>query len=57
MRVYKPGETVQRSGQYRILDANGKPTMYEVTCVLGEPFPPLKYSGYRFRLIDPTNHR
>lgn len=54
--LYEPGQKVPISGQYNIVDSNGNMTKYQVTCVLGEHFPPLKFKGYTFVLTDPTIH-
>lgn len=52
----RPSERVIISGIYDIVDGYGRNMFRQVTCVEGEPFPPL-VQGYFFRLNKPTNHR
>jgi hypothetical protein len=52
MPIYRPGETVPASGQYAVVDRNGRYLGVEVTCVRGEPFPPtssINQYGYVLR--------
>lgn len=50
-RVFRPGETAPRSGQYRRVG-----TKKEVTVTRGEPLPPTPKPGQKYRLVDPTKH-
>ncbi len=52
----KPGQTVQRSGQYEIVGPRGGRVGTERTMVRGEPAPPTPASGQKFVLVDPTNN-
>lgn len=49
--MYKPGEKVPVSGQYR-----NTSTGYEVTLVAGEVFPPTPQPGQVYVLVDRTRH-
>ena len=53
-RTYRPGETCPRSGQYAIVDAQGKALGPERTVVRDMPFPPTPQRGQGYRLVDPT---
>ncbi len=53
----KPGEKVEVSGQYEVIDPNGKKTGQEVTLVKGEPAPPTPKPGETMRLVDRTKHK
>lgn len=53
--IYRPGQTVQVSGQYAAVDASYRKTR-EVTCVRGEPFPPTRPGEIGYVLVDPTRH-
>jgi uncharacterized protein (DUF2345 family) len=53
---FKPGEIVQKSGQYQqIGPRGGKGT--EVTSVKGERFPPTPVKGTTYKLVDVTKHK
>ena len=55
--VYRPGRRVPTSGQYAVVDRFVHRVGREVTCVRGEPFPPLRSAreaGYV--LSDATRH-
>lgn len=55
-KTYKPGEKAPRSGQYEITGPRGGKTDIERTVTKGEPLPPTRESGQRYRLVDPTRH-
>lgn len=55
-RIYKPGETADRSGQYEIVGPRGAGTGKERTVTKGEPLPPTLKRGQGFKLVDPTKH-
>jgi hypothetical protein len=48
----RPGQEVQKSGQYQ-----NTTTKTEVTCVVGEKFPPTPGKGQTYKLVDPTKHK
>ena len=56
--LFKPGEIAPISGQYQIVNENGKPSAIlmggERTVVKGKPFPPTIMSGQKYRLVDKT---
>ena len=56
--LFKPGEIAPVSGQYQIVDKNGKPSSIllggERTVVKGEPFPPTIMPGQKYRMVDKT---
>lgn len=54
--TYRPGETVQTSGIYNVVNIYGSYLGYQRTCVKGEPFPPLTSPGYGFQLYLATSH-
>lgn len=47
-KIYSPGETVEQSGLYPVVDSEGNEQGYEVTVVQGEPFPPTPEKGWGF---------
>jgi hypothetical protein len=53
-RIYKPGEICRQSGQYAIVDAEGKIAGPERTVVRESKFPPPPESGQGYLLVDPT---
>ncbi len=55
---YKPGEKVPKSGIYRVVHDQEHDVSHEVTCVLGEPFPPCNGCGHgvRFTLVRAASH-
>jgi hypothetical protein len=55
-RIFKPGETCPCSGQYAIVDAEGKAIGPERTVVREERFPPTPQRGQGYLLVDPTRH-
>lgn len=56
--VFKPGETVPRSGIYRVVHDTIHSEEHEVTCVYGKRFPPCNHCGHsvRFALVYPAQH-
>lgn len=54
LRYYRPGQEAPISGQYEIVDANGRRTGRERTVVRGEPLPPTPSRGQKYCLADPT---
>jgi len=56
--VFKPGDEVPKSGIYRVVHDNNHAAEHEVTCVIGEPFPPCSHCGNhpRFTLIRAAHH-
>lgn len=55
--IYKPGQTVPRSGQYGAVLATGRWAGREVTCVKGERFPPTRSNEVGYVMRDVTIHR
>ena len=55
-KTYKPGQTIQKSGQYGIVNRYGYMTGCEVTGVAGKVFPPTPKAGMRFVPVDYTKH-
>ncbi|BDI20499.1 hypothetical protein ANSO36C_63010 (plasmid) [Nostoc cf. commune SO-36] len=55
--LYIPGERTPISGQYEVINSNGKGTGLEVTSTAGNPFPPTSESDQSYRLVDPTLHK
>jgi len=55
--MYHPGQAAPVSGQYEIVDPNGRRTGVERTIVRGEPFPPTPRGGQGYVLVDPTKLR
>jgi hypothetical protein len=49
MQKFKPGELAPKSGQYRIVDANGQ-TMYTVDVERGEHLPPTQSSDWHLEI-------
>lgn len=55
--IFRPGQIVPTSGQYAVVTATGAYCGREVTCVKGEPFPPLRgYPEAGYVLADATIH-
>lgn len=52
----KPGQSVDRSGQYEIVGPRGGRTGEERTLVSGNTAPPTPSSGQRYELVDPTKN-
>jgi hypothetical protein len=55
-KLFKPGETAQRSGQYQIVGPRGGGTGKERTVTAREPLPPTPEKGQKYKLVDPTKH-
>ena len=56
-KLYVSGESALISGQYEIVDSNGKKLSgREVTMVKGKKFPPIP-NGQKFKLSDATKHK
>jgi hypothetical protein len=53
----KPGQKTPTSGQYGVINAQGRPTGREVTAVEGKPLPPTAKRGQTYRLVDKTKHK
>jgi hypothetical protein len=55
---FKPGEKVPRSGIYKVTHDRNHVQEHEVTCVMGETFPPCNGCGPhpRFALIRAAHH-
>ncbi len=53
----KPGQQVERSGQYEIVGPRGGGTGEERTMAKGEKAPPTPEAGQKFRLVDPTKNK
>lgn len=56
-RIIKSGHIADKSGQYGIVNKNGKNTDLEVTVTKGEPLPPTPKPGQTFVLNDKTKHK
>ncbi|MCJ7632767.1 hypothetical protein MUP77_10310 [Candidatus Bathyarchaeota archaeon] len=56
-KINKPGQIADKSGQYGVVDKNGKKTGLEVTVTKGEPFPPTPKPNQGFVLNDKTKHK
>jgi hypothetical protein len=56
--TFKPGQTVPRSGIYRVVHDSQHAKEHEVTCVYGKTFPPCNHCGHhvRFVLKYPAQH-
>lgn len=55
--LYSPGERTPVSGQYELVNPDGKGTGLEVTSTEGHPFPPTRESEQSYKLVDPTKHK
>ncbi|MBD2249069.1 hypothetical protein H6G26_38100 [Nostoc sp. FACHB-888] len=55
--MHSPGERTPTSGQYEVINSDGKGTGLEVTSTAGNPFPPTSESDQSYRLVDPTKHK
>lgn len=53
----KPGQTAPRSGQYVVVNAQGRSTGKERTVTRGEPMPPTPKKRQTYRLVDPTKNK
>ena len=56
-KIYKPGESAPRSGQYEIVGPRGGDTNQERTAVRGKTLPPTPKSGQSYKLVDPTKNK
>jgi hypothetical protein len=56
--IYKPGEKVPKSGIYDVVHDNQHAENHQVTCVMGEIFPPCNHCGDhpRFTLFRAAHH-
>jgi hypothetical protein len=55
--VFKPGDKVPASGIYQVTHDPGHTQVHEVTCVVGEPFPPCRGCHHpRFKLVRAAQH-
>ena len=50
----KPGQKAPVSGQYEMIGQRGGKTGIERTVVKGEPLPPTRETGQKYRLVDKT---
>jgi hypothetical protein len=50
-KVYKPGDTVESSGIYRVTHDKNHAAEHEVTCVYGKRFPPCNGCGAHPRFV------
>lgn len=50
-QTYKPGEEVKISGVYRVAHDAHHVGEHDVTCVLGNKFPPCNYCGQHVRFL------
>jgi len=55
-KIFKPGQTAPRSGQYGLIGPRGGQTGAERTVTKGEPLPPTPKPGMGYTLVDPTKH-
>ena len=53
-QIYVPGEICKISGQYGLVQSNGRRTGVERGINAGDPFPPTEKSGQGYVLVDPT---
>lgn len=55
---FKPGDTVDKSGIYRVVHDKNHAAEHEVTCVRGKKFPPCRGcgQGVRFVLVKAALH-
>jgi len=56
-KTFHAGERAQVSGQYGLLDEEGKDTGLEATVVKGEPLPPTPKPHMSYKLNDRTKHQ
>jgi hypothetical protein len=56
--IFKPGDTVEASGIYKVTHDTRHAEEHEVTCVYGKKFPPCNHCGHkvRFVLVRPAKH-
>jgi hypothetical protein len=56
--TFKPGDTVPRSGIYKVTHDPNHTAPHEVTCVYGTRFPPCNHCGHhpRFTLVRAAQH-
>jgi hypothetical protein len=56
-KVYKPGDTVEKSGIYLVTHDTDHAQPHEVTCVYGKRFPPCRSCEHpRFELVRAAQH-
>ncbi|MBN3890413.1 MAG: hypothetical protein HWQ43_15030 [Nostoc sp. JL31] len=55
--LHNPGERTPISGQYEVINSDGKGTGLEVTSTAGNPFSPTSESDQSYRLVDSTKHK
>lgn len=55
-KLLKPGQIVQRSGQYERIGPRGGKTGEEITGVKGKPLPPTSVKRSSYKLVDATKH-
>lgn len=56
-RRHKPGEKAPESGQYGIVNRNGRRTGEERTVTKGERLPPTPHKGQTYVIVDRTKHK
>jgi hypothetical protein len=56
--VFKPGDTCEQSGIYRVIHDNQHTKEHEVTVIYGKRFPPCNHCGNhpRFKLARRAQH-
>lgn len=55
--IFKPGETVEASGIYKVIHDPKHTKEHEVTCVYGKRFPPCRDCDHpRFVLVHAAKH-
>jgi hypothetical protein len=56
--IYKPGDKVPKSGIYNVIHDVEHTEHHQVTCVIGETFPPCNHCGQhpRFTLSVAAHH-
>ena len=57
-QTFKPGDTVEASGIYKVVHDRNHAQSHEVTCVFGHKFPPCNHCGShpRFALVYAAQH-
>jgi hypothetical protein len=54
--INRPGSICLQSGQYGLVNQFGTYQGREATVTRGEPFPPVPYAGWGWKLRDSTVH-
>lgn len=56
--TFRPGQTVEVSGIYRVIHDPNHTEEHDVTCVKGKKFPPCNHCGHnvRFKLKQAAHH-